>query len=492
MDTPDFIERTHKATEWGRSLGTGPYPSGFADAAPIGSVAAQPEGARVCTAGRVMRLREMGRIAFGDLMDASGTLQFSLDPSRLGEAFAPVLRLLDLGDIVGIDGELYRTRHGELTVGVSHIALLAKALRPLPEKWHGLVDPELQLRDRTLDLIAHEDVRQRFVRRAAMVRAIRATLDEAGFLEVETPILQAAASGAAARPFTTHHHALDIDLHLRVAPETYLKRVVAGGFDRVYELGRNFRNEGLDPTHLQEFTMLEFYAAYWDCEASIPFIEDLVRRAVHATKGNCTIEVDGTSFDLARPWRRVDYFELFEQGTGIDLRVAGDVATLAEAAARRGLEVGADAARTYGTLVDALYKRCCRPRLVAPTLLMDPPVGLAPLARRSDLQPRRLEMYQLAVGGVEIVKAYGELVDPVEQRMRLLEQAREHERGDPEAMMMDEPFLRAMEHAMPPMTGVGLGIDRLAMLALGTRSIRDVVLFPALRPHPEPREAGAG
>jgi len=455
----------------------------LADAA--GSLA---DGTTVHLAGRVMLWRKMGGIAFGQLQDRSGArVQFSLRKNELGvDTFKAWASSLALGDFVGITGSLWTTDKGEHTVGVSELVVLNKAMRPMPDKHAGVADAELKYRKRYLDLLTNPASRDRFLTRSRVVSFIRAYLDGRDFLEIETPILQAAASGAAARPFSTHHNALDRDFYLRISPETYLKRVVAGGFDRVYELGRNFRNEGVDSSHLQEFTMLEWYAAYWDYRDNMRFVRELVQATLDELFGTRTVTFEGTTLDFGGDWAEVDYRDAVREHTGIDLRAIRDVDALKAAIKGADLPDGVsvpdlDDAVSYAGLVDSLYKKTVRPALIQPCFLVHHPVELVPLARRSDEDPTRLDMFQVVVNGWEIVKAYSELVDPIDQRTRLEEQVALQAAGDDETMMMEEDFLEAMEHGMPPMSGLGLGIDRFVALITDAPTLRDVVLFPQLR-----------
>jgi lysyl-tRNA synthetase class 2 len=386
-----------------------------------------------------------------------------------------------MGDFIGVEGYRYITGKGEPTLGARTVTVLQRSLEPMPDKWAGVVDTDVRYRKRYLDLLGNPESRQRFLVRSRLIAFIRRWLDERGFLEVETPMLQAAASGAAARPFSTHHNALDRDFYLRISPETYLKRVVAGGFDRVYEIGRNFRNEGIDTSHLQEFTMLEWYAAYWDYTDNMTAVRDLIVAALEEVTGSTSVELDGVTLDFGAAWPVIDYRTAVRDATGIDLAVVRDVDTLKAEIAERGIADDLGDTVSYGALVDLLYKRTVRPSLVQPCFLVHHPAELVPLARRNDDDPSVLDMFQVVVAGWEIVKAYSELVDPVEQEERLLEQVRLREAGDDETMMMEDDFIEAMRHGMPPMSGLGLGIDRFVALATGAPTLRDVVLFPLLR-----------
>ncbi|MGH3936941.1 MAG: lysine--tRNA ligase [Pseudonocardiaceae bacterium] len=463
----------------GESGETG-HRSGYrADAVAAGAQDA-PDGTAVRLAGRVVLWRRMGGLVFGHVQDRSGRVQVSLSRHELGpEIFKEWSRAVKVGDFVGVAGILYTTRHGERTVGVSELTVLNRTVRALPDKWQGLSNVEARYRRRYLDLLVNAESRERFQIRARIIRCIRRFLDENDFLEVETPILQEAASGASVRPFVTRHNALGEDFYLRISPETFLKRVVVGCLDRIYELGRNFRNEGMDASHLQEFTMLEWYAAYWDYRDNMAFVRELILAVLDEVLGTRTVTYDGVKLDFGADWPELDYRTEIARRTGIDLTVVRDLPTLREQVAGLGLDV--EEAMSYAGLVDLLYKKTVRPNLVQPCFLVHHPVELVPLARRSDQDPTRLDMFQVVVNGWEIVKAYSELIDPVEQRQRLEEQAELREAGDDETMMMEEDFIEAMEYGMPPMCGLGLRIDRFVALLTDAPTLREVVLFPAMR-----------
>ncbi|MFQ5844064.1 MAG: lysine--tRNA ligase, partial [Planctomycetota bacterium] len=390
--------------------------------------------------------------------------------------------LLDRGDWVGAGGELFRTRKGELTLRVRELTLLSKALRPLPEKWHGLKDAELRQRRRYLDLLMSGTTRERFAVRSRVVRTLRAFLDAHGFEEVETPVLQTVPSGAAARPFLTRHHALDLPVYLRIAPETWLKRLIVGGYDRVYEFARCFRNEGMDPSHLQDFTMLEYYAAYWNWEDNLRFTEQMVRRLVEEVCGAPALEWRGQRIDFGGEWPRLELGTLIRQETGIDIDAVADADELRGAIVGKKIAVENMDRLGRGSLVDALYKTVVRPGLVQPCFVTGVPADTLPLARRNDARPGRADCFLLVVNGWELVKAYSELIDPLDQRERLLEQERLRGGGDEEAMFLDEDYLEALEYGMPPVSGWGMGIARVVALLTGADSLRDVVFFPLLRP----------
>jgi len=422
----------------------------------------------------------MGGLIFGHVQDRSGQVQMSLSRNELGaELFKEWSRAVKVGDFVGIAGRLYTTRLGERTVAVSELTVLNRTVRALPDKWQGLSNVEARYRRRYLDLLVNAESRERFRTRARIIRRIRRFLDDNDFLEVETPILQEAASGAAARPFVTRHNALGEDFYLRISPETLLKRLVVGSLERVYELGRNFRNEGMDASHLQEFTMLEWYTAYWDYRDNMTFIRELILAVLDEVLGTRTVTYGSVKLDFGAEWPELDYRTEIARRTGIDLTVVRDLPALQERVAELGLDV--EGAMSYAGLVDLLYKKTVRPELIQPCFLVHHPAELAPLARRSDEDPTRLDMFQVVVNGWEIVKAYSELIDPVEQRRRLEEQAELRAAGDDETMMMEEDFIEAMEYGMPPMSGLGLGIDRFVALLTDAPTLREVVLFPAMR-----------
>ena len=433
----------------------------------------------VRVAGRITAMRDMGGATFVDLRDGSGKLQAYLRRDALGEEAYEGLRDLDLGDFLGVAGSLFRTRTGELTVDVREHTLLAKALLPPPEKWHGLADVETRYRQRYLDLMASQEVRDLFTLRSRVVSAIRRFMDSRGFLEVETPVLLPEAGGAAARPFVTHYEALDRDFYLRIATELHLKRLIVGGFDRVYEMGRVFRNEGLSTRHNPEFTLLESYEAYADYNDVAAMVEELVSQVARELLGTTRIPNEGGDLDLSPPWRRLTVVEGLRQYAGLDLEAYWEEAALRAAVEKMGIEVTPGAG--WAKLVDEMLASCVEPRLIEPTFLMDYPAALSPLAKKKPEDPRFVERFEPFVAGIELGNAYTELNDPLEQQERFREQARRRAAGDEEAERGDEDFLRALEHGMPPTGGLGLGIDRVVMVLTGQRAIRQVILFPQLR-----------
>ncbi len=435
----------------------------------------------VRVAGRIVAHRVIGKTSFVKLRDGTGDIQLFLNVGVLGaEAYAETKRW-DLGDIVGAEGELFFTRTGELSVRARSVRMLVKCLRPLPEKWHGITDKELRYRKRYLDLIAHPEVREVFTKRARVIQALREGLLRRGFLEVETPILQAQPGGAAARPFITHHNALDHDFYLRIAPELFLKRLLVGGFERVFELGRNFRNEGMDTLHNPEFTMLEFYAAWGRMEDGIAMTEALVREAAEAA-GALTVQWRGMKLDFTKPFRRM---RMDEAVVARFPELEGHVknkALLATVCMREIPDLKPLPTWGAGHYLAALFEHFVEPELSAPTFITHFPVDVSPLARRDAEDPFFTERFELFIGGHEIANGFSELNDPDDQRERFLAQQRAREAGDVEAAPADEDFVEALEYGMPPAVGVGIGVDRLVMLLTGQYSIRDVLLFPHLRP----------
>jgi lysyl-tRNA synthetase, class II len=425
-------------------------------------------------AGRLAGKRGQGRAAFLDLVDRTGKIQLHARLDVLGEAAFQRLRSLDLGDLVGVDGAVLRSRHGELSLRVDSFQVLTKALRPPPDKHHGLSDVETRFRQRELDLIASEDARELFLGRARIVSAVRAYLDGQGFVEVETPVLQPLYGGALARPFTTHHNALDRTLYLRIATELYLKRCIVGGLERVYELGKDFRNEGVSTKHNPEFTVVEWYEAYADYNDAALRLEALVSAAAGA------LAREGDAIDFSEPWRRIGFVEAIQEATGIDVLAHPDAVALAGAIAERGLGLQTDGA-TWPELADELLSTYVEPELQRPTFIFDYPIALSPLAREHRSKPGLAERWEAFAGGLEMANAFSELTDPDVQRERFAAQQRLAGEGAEETQPYDELFLQALEHGMPPTAGVGLGIDRLVMVLTGQRSIREVVLFPAMR-----------
>ncbi len=441
------------------------------------------DGAEVKLAGRVTALRWLGKLMFGRIYDIDAEIQFSMSREELGEDQYKFMKAnVDLGDFIGITGQIYHTTAGELTVKVSSYEILSKALRPLPEKYHGLTDMETRYRQRYLDIISNEETRRTMKMRFQMIRLIRDYLNNNGFVEVETPIMQNVASGASARPFITHHNALNADFYLRIAPELFLKETIAAGFDRVYELGKNFRNEGMDAMHLQEFTMLEWYAAYWDYKKNIDFSWKLVQKILMDLRGTLQIEYQGTKLDFSK-YEEIDYIETMNKLLGVDILEFTDTDALRKQLVEQGMfpESELEDLKSVPAIVDYVFKHKVRENIINPAVVYNYPAYMIPLARRNDKDSRRIDVFQLIACGAELLKAYSELVDPIVQRAAFEEQARNKEAGDEEAVALDEDFLLAMEHGMPPISGLGLGIDRFFSIVSNQPTLRDVILFPIMK-----------
>ncbi len=475
-----IAERRAKAERL-RQADASAFPYAFAGVEPIESVLSayqrlapgEETDERHRVAGRIAARRGAGKAAFLDLVDRTGKIQLHARVDVLGPERFELLTTLDLGDLIGVDGSAIRSRHGEVSLRVEGFQVLGKALRPPPDKHHGLSDVETRYRHRELDLMSNADARELFVARARIVSAVRSYLDGEGFVEVETPVLQSLYGGAMARPFTTHHNALDRDLYLRIATELYLKRLIVGGLERVYELGKDFRNEGVSHKHNPEFTMVEWYEAYADYEVEAARLEDVVRAAAAAAR------YDG-DIDFAAPWRRVGFSEAIHAKTGIELAAHPDAASLAAAIGERGLGMATDGL-SWAALADDLLSKFVEPTLQQPTFVLDYPAEISPLARAHRSKPGLVERWEAFAGGMEIANAFSELIDPDVQRERFEQQRRLLALGEQEAQPYDEAFVQALEQGMPPAGGVGLGIDRLVMLLTGQDSIREVVLFPAMR-----------
>jgi len=476
----ELLANRRRKLEGLRADGVEPFPHAFPGVVPTTAIGAAHEdlepGAEsedsYRVAGRLAARRGQGKMAFLDLVDRSGRIQLQARRDVLGEEEMGRLLALDLGDLIGVDGTALRSRRGELTLRVDSYALLAKSLRPPPDKHHGLRDLETRFRHRELDLISSPEARELFLARARTVAAVRRFLDEKGFVEVETPVLQPLYGGALARPFTTHHNALDRTLFLRIATELYLKRCIVGGLERVYELGKDFRNEGLSPKHNPEFTMLEWYEAYADYRDVADRLEELVERVA-------TDVGHAGSVDFTRPWKRVTLRDAIAEKTGIDVLAHREHDALVREMQKRSIELPTE--RTWAQLVDDLLSKLVEPHLEQPTFVMDYPVELSPFAKAHRSEPGLVERFECFAAGMEFANAFTELNDPDEQRARFEAQRAGAAAGDEEAQPYDEDFVAALEHGMPPTGGIGIGIDRLVMLLTGRRSIREVVLFPAMR-----------
>jgi lysyl-tRNA synthetase, class II len=484
----DISEQRKQKLEHLRAGGIDPYPHRFEQThtaqEAIKQLEAQEAGRQtkvepVSAAGRIMAVRNMGKATFIDIRDGSGKIQLLFQTANYKKADQELFKELDIGDIIGVKGTLLRTRTGEPTISVADFTLLAKSLRPLPEKWHGLSDVEIRYRQRYVDLIANNEVREIFKVRSRIITAVRQFLDQRGFIGVETPVLQPAAGGALAAPFITHHNALDRDFYLRIATELHLKRLIVGGFDKVYEIGRIFRNEGISTEHNPEFTMLESYEAYADYTDVMKMVEQMVAFVAQQVVGATEIKYGSDVIKLTPPWRRVTLRDAVKEFSGIDYVKYPSADGLREK--MRSIIKDVDAQKNWAKLVDELLKTFVRPKLIQPTIVYDYPVSMSPLAKNKPGEERVVERFQPYIGGLEIGNAYSELNDPVLQRERFIEQMQERHGSESEKWTIDEDFLTALEYGMPPTGGLGIGIDRLVMLLTNQQSIREVILFPQLR-----------
>jgi lysyl-tRNA synthetase, class II len=439
-----------------------------------------PVSGPITLAGRIVSFRHMGKTVFAHILDGYGQIQLYVRKDEIGEeAFADLLHLFDLGDFVQATGTLFRTRTGEVSLRTTELVMLAKAISSPPEKYHGLQDIGTRYRQRYLDLMANEETRRTFVIRSKIVTAFRAFFDARDYLEVETPVLQPLYGGAAARPFTTHHNALDQTFYLRIADELYLKRLLVGGYERVYEIAKDFRNEGIDKNHSPEFTMLEFYEAYADYETMMSTVEQLIHTTVMSVFGKSTFTYDGHEIDVTPPWSRKTLRQAILEGSGVDYVEHPDQPSLLAAGRTAGADLEED--MVWPRIVDELLKQFVRPHMIQPTFLYDYPVELSPLAKRKPQDPTHVERFQPYLGGGEIGNSFTELNDPFDQLDRFLEQQKDKEAGDEDAMPIDLDFITALTYGMPPTGGVGIGIDRMAMLLADQKTLRDVILFPAMR-----------
>ena len=464
-----------------------PYPERYEVTHSLKEASMLPDettGVRV--AGRIVFMRKMGKMSFIKLRDIESDLQVSIKIDLVGEdKYSFFKDNIDVGDFIGAEGEIFTTHTGEKTLRASSFEFLGKALKPLPEKFHGLTDLEACYRNRYVDLIMNEDTRLRFMTRIRFIRELRNYLDNLGYMEIETPILNNKASGATARPFKAHHNALDLDVYLRIAPETYLKRAVVGGIPKVYEIARCFRNEGMDASHLQDFTMIEGYQAYFNYEDNMKFIQKMLQTIIMNIFGTLTIKFGDKEIDMSGDWGHVSFRELLIKYANIDIEVENTKEKLLAKILENKIEVESETPIEnlgFGNLVDVLYKKVARPHMLGPVYLTEHPTSLSPLARSNDERPEISDRFQLVINGAEIVNGYSELVDPQEQEKRLLEQAALKAGGDEEAMEMDYDYIGAMEYGMPPISGWGMGIDRLIQLLTNSENIKDVVMFPLMRP----------
>ena len=466
---------------------TNPYPERFEITHELKDARNLEDGTKnVSVAGRIVLMRKMGKLSFLTIRDIEGSIQISIKLDMVGkENYQFFKENFDIGDFIGVTGEIFTTHTGEKTVRADSFVFLGKALKPLPDKFHGLVDSELCYRNRYVDLIMNEETRERFRLKYNFIKEIRRYLEDRNYIEVETPVLINKPSGALAKPFMSHHNALDIDVYLRIAPETYLKRAVIGGFNKVFEFARCFRNEGMDSTHLQDFTMLECYCSYYNYKDNMVLIEDMLKTVIKKVFGSLQITIGDKTIDFSKKWETVSFKELIKKYINIDISEYDTKEKLLDVIKERGIELESETdigLLGYGNLVDLLYKKVARPMLIEPVFLVEHPIELSPLARANDDNPSLTDRFQLVINGAEIVNAYSELVDPVEQMKRLEEQAKLNAGGDEEAMVMDMDYIEAMEYGMPPISGWGMGIDRVMQVLTGVPNIKDNILFPLMRP----------
>ncbi len=472
-----------------RSAEINPYPESFDKKKSIAEILKLKLGTKnIKTAGRLLTLREMGKICFCHIQDESGKIQVVFKSDEIGaDSFKNFTKVFDPGDFIGVTGEVFKTQKGEISILVKDFTLLSKALRPLPEKWHGLKDQETKYRQRYLDLIANKETYQLFLFRSELIKNLREFYWDRGFTELETPVLTNTPSGAIARPFKTHYEALDIDVYLRIAPEIYLKECIIGGFEKIFEIGRCFRNEGMDPSHLQDFTMVEHYVAYWSYQDNMRFTEEMFSYLLKKMFGKQTLDIKDregkiVNVDFTPPWPQVSFRDLLEKDCGIDIDKFSTAAELRQEIKNKKIQIDDIDKLGLGNLIDALYKAVSRKKIIKPTFLIQHPLDLSPLARRNDKNPKIVDRFQLVVNTWEIVNAYSELVDPLDQRERFESQSKARAAGDTEAHVKDDEYVKALEYGAPPMSGWGMGIDRLITLLTQQDNLRDVILFPLLRP----------
>ncbi|WP_460177817.1 lysine--tRNA ligase [Thermodesulfovibrio hydrogeniphilus] len=490
QETPlgELIQQRIKKLQTLRSIGIEPYdgkfqPKNFTeeiikDYGHIDKEQLENQSINVSVAGRIILLRDFGKAAFAHIQDSKGKIQIYLRKDILGEKFQFV-KQLDIGDIIGVEGRLFRTKTNELTIEVHNFEFLSKSLRPLPEKWHGLKDIEARYRQRYVDLIVNPSVKDTFVKRQQIIKYLRKFLENEGFLEVETPMMHTIAGGARAKPFKTYHEALDMELYLRIAPELYLKRLLVGGFERVFEIGKNFRNEGISTKHNPEFTMVEFYVAYKDYNWLMDFTEKLLSYITEKVCGTLQVQYGEHVIDFTPPFKRISMYDALKE-KGVPEEILKDENLAKKWAKEKKIEIPNEA--SLSKVLDEIFKELVEPELIQPTFIIDYPVELSPLAKRKRDNPELVERFELFVAGRELANAFSELNDPIDQKERFLRQLEERLKGDEEAPEMDEDFIRALEIGMPPAAGEGIGIDRLVMILTNNQSIRDVILFPLLRP----------
>ena len=488
MDTNNELIRIRLEKEQKlKELGILTHPEKFERTHSIKEAMSLPEGTQnVSIAGRVMSKRKMGKITFLDLKDIEGHIQLCLKKDEVGEEeYKLIHETLDVGDFIGVKGEIFKTKTGEQTLRIKEYKFLGKALRPLPEKFHGVTNQEILYRERHLDLIMNDETKKRFLLRSKFIKLMRQFLDQKGFIEVETPILQNTASGATARPFITHHNTYDTDVFLRISPELTLKKLIIGGFTNIYEIARDFRNEGISVNHLQDFTMIEGYSAYYNYKDNMELMREMITYIIaNLFDGNLKVKIGETEIDFGGKWQEISFRELLIKDCGIDIDKFDNAKDLLDEIRKNKIELEDENIENLGrgNLIDLLYKKVSRPKIINPTFLVNHPIDLSPLARANDNNPALTDRFQLIVNGQEIVNGYSELVDAIEQEKRFIEQAKLKENGDEEAMSIDHEYIKAMEFGMPPISGWGLGIDRFLQFLTNSYNIRDVVLYPLLKP----------
>jgi len=466
---------------------TNPYPERFAKTHELSEAGILEDGVEnVKVAGRITFIRKMGKLSFVTISDICGKLQIAIKKDSVGDdSYTFFKKGFDIGDFLGAEGDVFTTQTGEKTIRANQICFLGKALKSLPEKFHGVTDVETCYRQRYLDLIMNQDTKDRFLLKYNFIKEVRRFLEDDGYLEIETPVLIDHPSGATARPFISHHNALDMDVYLRIAPETYLKRAIVGGFTKVFEFARCFRNEGMDTTHLQDFTMLEGYCAYYNYQDNMVFLQTMLTQVITKLFGKAQIQISDKVIDFAGKWDVITFRDLIYQDCGIDINQTKTAEMLLNEIKKHGIKLELETnihLLGKGNLIDLLYKKVSRPKIIDPTFLIGHPTELSPLARANDDNPEIVDRFQLIINGAEVINAYSELVDPVEQYQRLMEQSRLKAGGDEEAMIMDKDYITAMEYGMPPISGWGMGIDRVLQILTAQNNIRDLIMFPIMRP----------
>ena len=483
----DLIEQRKEKVKRLKDYGMQLHPERYEITNTIGESRKLADGTKnISIAGRVMSKRKMGKIAFIDLSDITGHIQLCIKRDDLGEEeYKKFHAILDIGDFIGVKGDVFTTQAGEKTIQVYKYMFLGKALRPLPEKFHGLANQELIYRERHLDLIMNDDAKKKFLLRSKFVKLLREFLDNNGFIEVETPVLQNTASGATAKPFIAHHNAHDMDVYLRISPELTLKKLIIGGFTNIYEVARDFRNEGIDANHLQDFTMVEGYSAYWNYEDNMKFMKKMIIYILKKIyNGNLNIKIGDNEINFDTEWEIVSFKDLLLKDCGIDIDEFKTAKELLKEIKNKKIELDVDNIESLGrgNLIDQLYKKVSRPKIINPTFITKHPIDLSPLARKNDKNPLISDRFQLVINGQEIINGYSELVDAEEQKNRLLKQSELKANGDEEAMSIDYEYIKAMEYGMPPISGWGLGVDRFLQFLTNSSNIRDVVLYPLMKP----------